>query len=419
MNQSTKKIILAGTFGHALECYDFSLYAFFSPILALVFFPHHDSFISLLLVFTVFSLSYVVRPLGGIFFGFLGDHYGRKKALILTMILMSISTLLLGLLPSYETIGVEAPILLMGLRLIQGIAAAGEMGTAMSYLVEHAPAQKRGFFGSLSMSSAVLGGAAGSAIIALITAMVSHEQLLYWGWRLPFILGGVFGIIGLFQRLNSLETVAYQSLLAEKKEPFFKHFRQINYQPLFMTIVLSAIMSIGFYLFVAYFNTFLIDTMKQPTQQIMFIMFIEQLLLTLFIPFLGLLSDKIGRKPVLMMGIGGLVFCIHPVFWLLQQPSFISIFLGESLFVVFLAPIIALIPTTLAEMFPVHTRNSGVSLGYSISQAIFGGTTPLVALTLTAHMNNLYAPAWYLLCTAVIALIVVFTLKETYQESLT
>lgn len=177
-------------------------------------------------------------------------------------------------------------------------------------------------------------------------------------------------------------------------------------------------MSIGFYLFVAYFNTFLMDTMKQSPQIAMMAAFIGQLLLMLAIPFFGILSDKIGRKPVWIIGIISTLFCIHPVFWLLQQSGMLSIFLGESLFALCFSPIIALIPTTLAELFPAQTRNSGVSFGYSISQAIFGGTTPLVALTLTTKMHNLYAPAWYLFAISIITLCVVFTLKETYHETL-
>ncbi|CAN5219862.1 MFS transporter [soil metagenome] len=423
MNKITKKTIFSGIFGHALECYDFSVYAFFSPILATIFFPNYDLRISLLLTFSVFALSFLVRPFGGIVFGYLGDHFGRKKALVVSIIVMSVPTFLLGLLPSYATIGIGAPILLTLLRLAQGIAVSGEMTTATTYLVEHASNKHRGFIGSLAMASACGGSAVSSAIVVLITASVTYEQLLSWGWRLPFLVGGILGLVGLFTRLRSHETLPYQTAKknAEKMitPSIFKHYSHLQYKPILIATLLTGIMPMSYYFFIGYFNAFLIKTMGQPAKKIMLINFICQLFLTILLPVLGIISDKKGRKPMLMVGMVGLILLIHPIFWLLQQQAISAIFLGEFLFVLIIAPIVAIIPITLAEMFHVQSRNSSISLGYNMSQAIFGGTAPLIALGLTASTQNLYAPAWYLLAGAGLSLLTLLKIKESYQQPLT
>ena len=421
MNNS-KKTIFAGIFGNALEFYDFSVYAFFSPILANIFFPNSDPLTSLLLTLSVFSLSFLVRPLGGVFFGYLGDHFGRKKALITTISLMSVSTFLLGLLPGYAAIGIGAPILLILCRIAQGIAVSGEMTTAMSYLVEHAHPKHRGFVGSLAMCSGVGGTALGSAFAAIITAVVTNDQLLAWGWRLPFLFGGIVGLIGLFLRLRTDETLHYltaDKTLAKKAKPsMLKHYRQLKYRPILIATLLTCIMAIGNYFLIGYFNVFLIKLLGLSSQTTTLINFICLLSLTVLVPVMGIVSDKVGRKPVLMTGMIGLIIFIHPIFWLLQQQTISLIFLGELLFVIILSCIAATIPTTLAEMFHVRNRNTSISLGYNLSLALFGGTAPLIALELTTSTHNLYAPAWYLTGGAIISLLTLLTIKESYQQPL-
>lgn len=422
INKISKKTIFAGIFGNILESYDFGVYAFFSPILATVFFPNNEPLIALLLTFGIFSLSFLVRPLGGVVFGYLGDHFGRKNTLLISITLMSIPTFLLGLLPDYASIGLWAPILLTFLRLAQGISVSGEMTTAMSYLVEHAPPHRRGFIGSLTLCSSCSGVVFSAALITLISTALTHEQLLHWGWRLPFLLGGIIGFIGLYLRclFPLQETALYQSAQehAPKTRPsFFAHYRQLNYKSIILATLLTGIMAMSYYFYMGYFNTFLIKTMGRSTTVVMQINFISQLCLMLFIPCFGWLSDKMGRKPVLMTGMIGLILFTYPVFYLLQQQTGLII-LGELLFVLLLAPIIALIPTTLAELFHVRTRNSGISLSYNMGQAIFGGTAPLIALSLTASTHNLYAPAWYLMGGACLSLFTLLAMKESYQQPL-
>lgn len=423
MTKTHNKTIFAGIFGNALEWYDFTAYAFFAPILATLFFPAKDPTVSLLMAFGVFALSFLVRPLGAIIFGYLGDHFGRKKALLVSIIVMSVPTFILGLLPSYTTIGIAAPLLLTLLRLVQGMAVSGEITSATSFLVEHAHESRRGFTGSLAMCSAFVGIVISSAAVTLITNATTHDQLTAWGWRLPFLFGGILGFIGLVTRLKSSETTHYekakQTLQQQRKPSVLKHYRSLEYKPILMAMLVTCIMAIGNYLLIGYFNAFLTKTMGHSMKAVMTINFICLLVLTLLMPLLGWLSDKIGRKPVLMSGMIGFIVLIYPIFWLLQQPGLQQVFFGELIFILILAPIAALIPTTLAEMFHVHTRNSSISLGYNMSLALFGGTAPLIALELVAATKNSYAPAWYVMAGAILSLIVLLNLKETYQKKLT
>ncbi len=419
MNTSSKNIFSAAL-GNLLEGYDFAIYAILAPILAVVFFPNLDPMISLMLVFSVFAFSFLVRPLGGLLFGYLGDQVGRKQALIISILVMSLVTLLLGLLPSYATIGIWAPILLTLLRLIQGIAISGEMTTAMTYLVEHAHQSQRGLLGSLVMCTGAGGAVISSALIALITAGVTEEQLFAWGWRIPFLLGGLIGLIVLLMRFQFEETVLYQTVKkrVKNKPSFFEYYKQLPYKPIVMAVLLTSIMAMSYYFVVGYFNAFLIETLHLPLNQVMMINFVCLLALTGLIPIMGIISDKLGRKPVLMSGIIGLILLIHPIFALLQQDEIYLVFMGEFIFVIIISSILATIPATLAEMFQVDNRNSGVSLGYNLSQAIFGGTAPLIALELTVMTQNLYAPAWYLLAGALVSLLTLLTIKESYQQPL-
>lgn len=422
MNPSKKNTIFAGIFGNALEWYDFTTYAFFAPVIASLFFPAKDQFTSLLMTFGVFAASFIVRPIGAIFFGYFGDHFGRKQALIISILVMTIPTLLLGLLPNYASIGIAAPLFLTLLRLLQGIAVSGEIATAISFLVEHSHESRRGFTGSLAMCSAFVGIVTSSAIATLITELVTYEQLTTWGWRIPFLMGGLLGFVGLWMRLKTKETEHFKKTqaadTANKKISIFEHYSNLQYKPILISILVISIMAIGNYLVIGYFNTFLIKTLGHPAREVMAINFVSLLLMTLLLPIMGIISDKIGRKPVLFSGIIAFFILSLPIFWLLQQPNLYYVFAGEMIFVIVLSSIAALVPTTLAEMFHTAARNSGVSLGYNISLGLFGGTAPIIALVLVESTNNYFAPAWYLMASAVVSLIALLSVQESYQKKL-
>ncbi|CAN5413790.1 MFS transporter [soil metagenome] len=417
-----KRALFAGIFGNALEWYDFTAYAFFAPIIATLFFPAKDPFTSLLMTFGVFALGFLVRPFGGVLFGYIGDHFGRKKALILSLIVVSCSTLLLGLLPSYASWGWWAPLLLTLLRVAQGVAVSGEVTSAASFLVEHAQPNRRGLAGSLVMCSALIGIVLSSATTTFITVASTQAQLLSFGWRLPFIFGALAGFIGLFLRLRMQETQHYQESMSErttKTTPsVLKHLIDLDYKRITLSIFVTCIMAVGNWFVIAYFNTFLIKTEGLPNKEVMTINFICLVFWCLLLPIMGWLSDKLGRKPLLGFGMIGFLLFTHPIFWLLSQHNITYALIGELLFVLILAPVTALIPTTLAELFHVRIRNSGVSIGYNISLALFGGTAPLIAIALVAETHNAYAPAWYLIGCACISLLALLFIEESHKKPL-
>lgn len=418
MHQSLNKTIFAGAYGNILESYDFSIYAFLAPFLSRIFFPNNHPSVALLLTFGIFALSFLVRPLGGVIFGYLGDTVGRKKTLQLSILFMSIPTLLLGLLPHYATIGILAPALLTLLRLLQGIAISGELATSMSYLIEHAPPHRRGFVGSLALCTACCGGVIGSALVAVLSYCLSPQQLMDFGWRIPFIVGGCLGFLGLYLRVcfPFQETTLFKQA-KHTTLSLWQHYRHLDYKPIVTAMALSGIMSMSYYLYMAYFNSLLINTLGHPPHAILMLHFISQLFLACLMPYFGWLSDKLGRKPVFRLGLIGLLLGSYPVFYCLQQSLFWA-WLGELSFVVLIAPLVALLPTTLAEMFHVQTRNSSIALGYNLGQAIFGGTAPLIALSLTNHSGTLYAPAFYLMTASCVTLGVLWRVKESYQKIL-
>jgi proline/betaine transport protein TphA len=413
-----KRVVLAGTFGNALEWYDFTIYAFLVPILAPIFFPNKDPFVSVLATFGIFAVGFLVRPLGAVLFGYIGDHSGRKKALILSMIMMSGPTFLIALLPTYQKIGCFAPLLLTILRIAQGLAVSGELTTATVFLIEHADADRRGIAGSLAMSGAFVGIVLSSLVAVCLTATLQNSDLVLWGWRLPFLFGGLLGIIGLMVRLKSIEPVIYEKAHVSERVSVKKHMMSLSYRNVLLGVLLTSIMAIANYFLIAYFNTFLVETQKLPLQSVTAINAVAitvQLILSLC---MGRLSDFIGRKRVLGAGIVSLAILVYPIFWLLTQHSIQYALLGEVLFAMAASAISGLIPTTLAELFDTYHRNMGISMSYNLALALFGGTVPLIAMTLVKISHNVFAPAWYVIGCAIVALIALLGIKESYLKKL-
>lgn len=417
-----KKVVLAGAVGNALEWYDFTIYAFFVPLIASQFFPNTDPYVSLVATFGVFAVGFLVRPLGAILFGYIGDHAGRKKSLIISMIMMSFPTFLIGLLPNYASIGVWAPLMLIALRIIQGLAVSGELTTATVFLIEHADNDKRGLAGSLAMAGALFGMVLSSSFASLVSEFASDTQLASWGWRVPFLLGGALGIAGLILRLRSIEPAVFENTFSsmdkeQQNASVRAHISTLNYRTLFIGICLTSIMAIGNYFLIAYFNTFLIENQGLPLRSVMVVNTIAigtQFIMTLL---MGRLSDFVGRKTVLGFGIIIIAILIHPIFWLLTQHNIYLVLVGEVLYALAAGTLSGVIPTTLAELFETYHRTMGISLTYNISLALFGGTAPLVAISLVAATHNIFAPAWYLIVCAGLAFIALLSIKESYRSS--
>lgn len=415
--ESQRMTIAAGLFGNALEWYDFILYANFAPIIATLFFPTKNAMTSLVITFVVFASGFWVRPFGAILFGYIGDHLGRRAALITSISIITIPTFLIGITPSYNKIGLLAPALLTLLRLLQGIAVSGELNAATTFLVEHAPSHRRGLAGCLVMGTAFLGILLGAVTSSLITATLDYDALHTWGWRVPFLFGGCLGIIGFLFRMRTKESPKFLEKKLEKRAPLKEVFSRYRIE-LLLTIILTCIMAAGNYLFIAYIVTFLVKFEGFSMSDANLVNLISMFIMVLLFPVMGILSDKIGRKPVFKAGVLGFIFLSFPIFWLLSQKSFMYALIGDILFCIVLVPISALIPTMLAEIFPTAVRNTGTTLGYNISLAIFGGTAPLLALGLVLSTGSNLAPAVYLIFCAVLSFIALHFTEESHRKTL-
>lgn len=409
-------VVVAGLFGNALEWYDFILYANFAPIIASLFFPTKDPVTSLLLTFTVFATGFLVRPFGALIFGYIGDHYGRLRALIISISIITAPTFLIGLLPTYDQIGIAAPLLLTLLRLFQGLAVSGELNSSATFLIEHAPPNRRGFAGCLVMGTAFLGILIGAAVAAIVTFSLSQSAIHSWGWRLPFILGGILGIVGIIIRLRSYETPLFTN--TNHKISSIKLVFKMYLKPLLLSILITCIMAVGNYIFIAYIVTFLVKTQGFALKDALLINLISMSIMVIMFPVMGLLSDHFGRKPIFKIGLIGFILFSIPIFWLISHKQFYLALLGDIALCLTLVPIAALVPTIIAELFPTEIRNTGTALGYNICLALFGGTAPLIALSLIDYTKNNLAPAGYLMICTIISWIALKFIEESHNKPL-
>lgn len=420
INLSLSKLIVPGIIGNILEWYDFSLYGYFAPIIAKLFFPATNKVAALLATFGIFALGFLMRPLGAAIFGYYGDRLGRKKTLAIAVILMAIPTTLIGLLPTHAQIGILAGILLTVCRLLQGLAVGGEFTGSIVYITEHAPAHRRGMYGSWAMFSAFAGMLLGSGVGALLGAFLSPEDLASWGWRIPFISGLVLGIVGLYLRLRMPETPNFLALQQKNlilENPLKTAFKQA-FTPMFIAVGLVFLPAMGFYLLFVYLSSYMTTFLNLPLHTALMINTISLGVIILVIPFIGLLSDFIGRKPVLLLGALGYILFSYPLFLLLQVGSFSAVLFAQSCFAVLVCLAYAAIPATLIELITTNIRYTAMSLPYNIANAVFGGTAPLVATYLIAKTKNPLAPSFYLIFAGIVMLLFVLLLRESHRKVL-
>lgn len=415
-----KKLIIPGVIGNILEWYDFSLYGYFAPIIAKLFFPMNNKLTSLLATFGVFAIGFLMRPLGAVVFGHFGDRLGRKKTLAMAVILMAVPTTLIGLLPTHAQIGVTAGILLTLCRLLQGLAVGGEFSGSIVYIIEQASPNRRGVYGSWAMFSAFTGLLLGSAVAALMGSILSSDALHVWGWRIPFIIGIVLGGVGLYLRLRMPETPYFLELQKKGQtvnHPFVQAFHKA---PMSMLKALGIVFlpAMSFYLLFVYLSSYMTEFLKLPLETALLINTISMVVIIAVIPLVGLLSDNIGRKPVLLIGAIAFIIFSHPLFLLLNNATFASVLTAQICFAALVAFAYAAVPATLVELFKTNVRYTALSLPYNLANAIFGGTAPLVATYLIAKTKNPLAPSFYLIFAGIIMFLVVLMTKESYKKSL-
>lgn len=411
-------LVLTSVSGNILEWYDFALYGYFASVIAMLFFPSKNEYVSLMVTFGVFASGFIVRPFGGAFFGYIGDRYGRRAALILSILLMGIPTTLMGMLPSYHSIGLTAPIIFTALRFFQGIAVSGELTGSGVFLVESAPDKKKGFYGSLIMCSTYVGLLLGSACCAIVTIIFSKDQVVNFAWRIPFLLSFLFSAIVFVLRMKCSESPMYIDI---------KHQNNLTKNPIktvisgyfpqtILIFLLSSSLAVSIYLLIGYFPTFFVSIMKVPLRESMIISFLGLFSLSIFVPIFGLLSDLFNKKALHGLGAFGFLTCSYLIFHLAMGKNISFLIMSEILIALFIAPIAGSLISMLSEMFPTNVRYTGVSIGYNIGMAIFGGVTPLIAMYLTNFFQSSLAPSYYLSFVGAITLLSLLLIRPNYLE---
>ena len=396
---------MAGIIGNVLEWYDFAVFGYYAPIIGTLFFPSDSKYAALIKAYGVFAAGYMMRPIGGAIFGHMGDRVGRKKALQVSVLMMAIPTACLGLVPTYDRIGLAAPVILIVLRLIQGISVGGEFIGSMSFTTEIAPPNRRGFYGSLTTLSAVGGVMLGSAVATVMQNLLGEESMLSWGWRLPFLAGIVIGGFGLWMRKGMVEPAAFKKLKATEnihKSPVTQVIRDMPGR-IGHAAALVVLFGGGFYMLFVWWPTYLTHMVQPAVPHALMINTIATLFVMALIPLSGYLSDRVGRKKMLVASSLGIAVAAYPLFVLTDHGVFESALVAQLIFALLFCNIQGSIPATLAEMFPTAMRFSGIALGYNLTLALIGGTAPMVCTWLVATTGDIASPAYYLIVMALIS----------------
>ena len=402
--------VAAGNVGNLLEWYDFVVFAFLAPVIGARFFPSADALSGLINAFGVFAVGYLMRPIGGILFGHLGDRLGRKRALQLSMVVMAIPTALMATLPTHAEAGILAPLLLVALRLAQGLSVGGEYAGSMCYLVEAAPPGRRALFGSLSILGIAGGLVLAAAIVTLTGSLLSAEEMYAWGWRLPFLGGLVIGAVGWWMRRGLAETPAFLKAVdagRTAQAPIVvvlrEHWRRVV--EVGGRVILVAV---GFYAIFAWMPTYLRQIVRPPVARAGLINMASIVVLILAIPVSGWVADRVGYRRVLLAANLAYAAAAVPLFHLIDSGGVVAVTAAVFGLAVIHAFSNGPIPAALTDLLPTELRYSGVALGTNLGFAIFGGTAPLVATWLIKMTGDLAAPAWYLVAVALVSACVTF-----------
>ena len=411
---TNRRVVAAGLVGNVLEWYDFAVYGYLAPAIGYLFFPSDDPTASLLAAFGAFAAGFLMRPIGGILLGHIGDRFGRRRALTISVAMMAVPTFLMGVLPTTADIGVAAAFVLVIMRMIQGLAVGGEYIGSFAFLAERAPSGRKNFYTAWSLVGGIMGTLMGSGVAAFFASITDEATMSEWGWRIPFLLSAVVAVLAFFIR----RSIADEAMPAKPKRMPVVEAAQTNWPQILQVIGLTVITAVTFYTIFIYVAAWLPQQTSMSHAQALDINTIALLVLLVGIPSAGLLADRLGCRRTLIVGSASFLVFSYPLLWLMHHDSFILALAGQAGLAVVLSIYAGAMPVSMADLFPRHVRMSAMGLSYNVTYAALGGTAPLVAGWLVGSTGDAMAFAWYMILAAFVSFAVTFTLPKTLGQKL-
>ncbi len=419
-SRKLRKVLLATGIGHFVEWFDFGLYGTLAAIIGLQFFQSSSPSVALLSSFAVFGAGFIMRPLGGLFFGSLGDRKGRQKVLATVILLTSGATFVMGLLPTYHQIGITATVLLVITRLVQGFAAGGESSGATTYLAEYAPTARRGYFTCWIDNFGFMAFVVGSGLVFLLTAALGENAMNEWGWRIPFLIAGPLGWVGLYLRRHLEDSPEFLEAMKSgqiETAPLRKAVTTA-WRALLFCVGFVVIKAVGHWTLQTFMPSYLATELHFSKLNAYAITTIGLFSVAVLVPFMGYLSDKYGRKPLMLAGCAGFILLSYPAMMIMANGDVLSAVLAMVMLGAFIAAFDGACTAAMAELFPTNVRYGGLSIAYNFAVAFFGGITPWFSAWLITTTGDKFSPAFYVMGAALITFITVMRARETAGQPL-